>query len=438
MALIVQMQDEEPEDYAERVAEAQFAAIQEFALTAKQGTEALRSVITNACPFKVLQKQKHYMHRYMRKLHDMKVCTYVHSLVRINIEEIPHLPPFARDQRLSEDEIIEIILNVTPNSWSRRRWINRTSILNNKAFCPSYSSWNASNSWSQLPQQTRMVSMETRKSLRKATINAILNKELATIKRVPPANGVLFISPIPTTVWTIPGGQMMTTKKSRCTFVLPKFHQDRVIEWDINISSGNFGVHDMIIGRDILQGLGMKFDFTNLAVEWDGTTIPMQDVDSLTNEACHIQDPDAVAEATDCVKAILNAKYEKADLAEVAQSATHLSETERQELHQFLNKYEDLFDGSLGKWNMGAYDIELRPDVMPYQPCKSIPHSSNSYRHAQDRSRATLQSRSPEKGKSLRMGSANIHYTKEGWICPIHLQLLGVKQADQAKAIPDS
>jgi hypothetical protein len=39
--------------------------------------------------------------------------------MRINIEEIPHLPPFARDQRLSEDEIIEIILNATPNSWSQ-------------------------------------------------------------------------------------------------------------------------------------------------------------------------------------------------------------------------------------------------------------------------------------------------------------------------------
>jgi hypothetical protein len=59
------------------------------------------------------------------------------------------------------------------------------------------------------------------------------------------------------------------------------------------------------------------------------------------------------AEATNCVKAILDAKYEKADLAEVAQSATHLSEMEREEeLHQFLNKYKDLFDGSLGKWNM--------------------------------------------------------------------------------------
>jgi hypothetical protein len=110
----------------------------------------------------------------------------------------------------------------------------------------------------------------------------------------------------------------------------------------------------------------MKFDFTNLTVEWDGATIPMRDVDSMTNEAFYMHDPDAVAKATDHAKAILDAKYEKADLAEVARSATHLSKTEQEELHQFLTKYEDLFDGSLGKWNMGAYDIELRPDVTPY------------------------------------------------------------------------
>jgi hypothetical protein len=77
----------------------------------------------------------------------------------------------------------------------------------------------------------------------------------------------------------------------------------------------------------------MKFDFTNLTMEWDGATIPMQDVDSMTNEAFHIHDPDSIAEATDRVKAILDAKYEKADLAEVAQSATHLSKMEQKELH---------------------------------------------------------------------------------------------------------
>jgi hypothetical protein len=37
----------------------------------------------------------------------------------------------------------------------------------------------------------------------------------------------------------------------------------------------NLGANDMIIGRDILQGLGIKFDFVSNTIEWDGAVIPM-------------------------------------------------------------------------------------------------------------------------------------------------------------------
>jgi predicted aspartyl protease len=160
------------------------------------------------------------------------------------------------------------------------------------------------------------------------------------------------------TIWTTPGGELTTSKKCHSKFV--------VIEWDINVSSSNLGAYDMIMGRDILQGLGIKFDFTDLTIEWDGVAIPMRDTDSMNKEMFYIHEPDSIADATERVKKILDAKYEKANLHEVAQDAEHLSETERQELLRFLQTYEDLFDGSLGKWNMGAYDIELRPDATPY------------------------------------------------------------------------
>jgi hypothetical protein len=68
------------------------------------------------------EAEAHYMWHYMQKPADMKVRTYVHSLMRINHEEIcHHLPPFgAADQRLNKDKMIEIILNATPNSsWSQ-------------------------------------------------------------------------------------------------------------------------------------------------------------------------------------------------------------------------------------------------------------------------------------------------------------------------------
>jgi hypothetical protein len=62
----------------------------------------------------------------------------------------------------------------------------------------------------------------------------------------------------------------------------------------------------------------------------------------------------------------LDAKYKQADLHEVSASASHLAVEEQSHLHKALTEYSDLFDGTLGKWNMGAYDIELRPEATPY------------------------------------------------------------------------
>ena len=170
----------------------------------------------------------------------------------------------------------------------------------------------------------------------------------------------------PKTVWTTPAGTMSTTHCCQCTFMLPEFHRDRVIEWDINISSTNLGAYDMILGRDVLQGLGIKFDFSNLTIEWDEVVVPMRDTNSTEDEAFYVHEPEAITSATEHIKTILDAKYEKADLQEIARDAKHLSASEQAKLHALLTKYQDLFDGSLGKWKMDAYEIELLPDAKPY------------------------------------------------------------------------
>ena len=50
----------------------------------------------------------------------------------------------------------------------------------------------------------------------------------------------------------------------------------------------------------------------------------------------------------------------------VIDKCTHLKLEEREMLFKLLNKYKDLFDGTLGRWNLGTYDIELKPDAKPY------------------------------------------------------------------------
>lgn len=46
------------------------------------------------------------------------------------------------------------------------------------------------------------------------------------------------------------------------------------------------------MGRDILQGLGLKIDFENLQLEWAGSTTPMKNIDyfSSVNMYCEYEE----------------------------------------------------------------------------------------------------------------------------------------------------
>jgi hypothetical protein len=122
----------------------------------------------------------------------------------------------------------------------------------------------------------------------------------------------------------------------------------------------------MIIGQDVLSALGFKFNFATMTIEWDHAHVPMKDSEEVAEEAFYVKDPEAVLDATLQLKGILDTKYKQADLHKVADSASHLVVEERSYLHKALTEYSDLFDGTLGKWNMGAYDIKLRPEATPY------------------------------------------------------------------------
>ena len=73
-----------------------------------------------------------------------------------------------------------------------------------------------------------------------------------------------------------------------------------------------------------------------------------------------------VQQATQRMKDILDAKYERMTPQQIASLITHLSTSEKQKLQALLAKYEHLFDGSLGTWKMKDYSIELKQGVKPY------------------------------------------------------------------------
>ena len=83
-------------------------------------TNALNQTIGSFMPNKILQRVKRYLRREARKPVDMPVKTYLTHILRINVEEIPRLPPsYSNAAILSDDEIIDILLFGTPKSWQR-------------------------------------------------------------------------------------------------------------------------------------------------------------------------------------------------------------------------------------------------------------------------------------------------------------------------------
>ena len=80
---------------------------------------ALNFVVQQLLPRRVLAKVKRALRREMRKPADMKVRAYYQQITRINTEEVASLPPFALDQALGDDEMIDILLYGSPKSWQK-------------------------------------------------------------------------------------------------------------------------------------------------------------------------------------------------------------------------------------------------------------------------------------------------------------------------------
>ena len=77
--------------------------------------------------------------------------------------------------------------------------------------------------------------------------------------------------------WTTPAGEVSTKKTVKTQITLPEFYHDRIIEWDYHVAK-SLGMYDMIIGRDMLEFLGVDIRFSTMTVEWDSAEIPFKDI----------------------------------------------------------------------------------------------------------------------------------------------------------------
>ena len=172
-------------------------------------------------------------------------------------------------------------------------------------------------------------------------------------------------------VWTTPGGTLTTAKKVKAQFTIPELHDNRLIEWDLHVTK-DLGSYDMILGRDILEFLGIDVRFSNMTVEWGTSTMPFKESDSTPLDSYHVDDPSGIEERVNRVKEILEAKYEPADLEQICSAQDQLQVEQQKKLLALLQKYSELFDGTLGTWQGTEVDLQLKEGAVPYH-AKAFP-----------------------------------------------------------------
>ena len=133
--------------------------------------------------------------------------------------------------------------------------------------------------------------------------------------------------------------------------------------------------YDIILGRDFLRKAGIVLNFSDNTMNWLGTFLPMRPdrgfEEAMENyhvaEIIDEDDENELDEDLECyvTAPILEAKYDRVNVMEVIEKQTHLTRQQRKDLLGQLQKFNKLFDGSLGKYPHHKIHLELAPGARP-------------------------------------------------------------------------
>lgn len=139
--------------------------------------------------------------------------------------------------------------------------------------------------------------------------------------------------------------------------------------------------YDMIVGRDLLQKIGLTMSFESHTMKWMDHEVLMKTERFIqTTPHYFYSHPTFLDEAEDpdfdpdffAAQKILDAKYDKVDIDDVISQQTHLNTGQKDGLRSVLSKYDTLFDGSLGHYKGKKVHIDLDKSVPP-KHFKSFP-----------------------------------------------------------------
>ena len=122
----------------------------------------------------------------------------------------------------------------------------------------------------------------------------------------------------------------------------------------------------LILRRDVLHELGIIFNFENKTITWQEVSILMIPPNCTAKEFFVINESRPVRIATKRIKQIFDAEYKKFNLKSIVMNLNYLKDKHRNSLLELLQKYKNMFDGTLGKYTGSDYTIELKEDAKPY------------------------------------------------------------------------
>jgi hypothetical protein len=128
-----------------------------------------------------------------------------------------------------------------------------------------------------------------------------------------------------------------------CNLRLPKFEKNRCInQQKVLVFDNNNVKYNLILGTNILSKTGIKLNYSEGIMEWFDCSIPLcphgglelNEFDAM-EDMFHIQVEDEIfgEDWLECFATeILDAKYEKTDVAEVVKGLTHLNTHQKADL----------------------------------------------------------------------------------------------------------
>ena len=130
--------------------------------------------------------------------------------------------------------------------------------------------------------------------------------------------------------------------------------------------------HDIIFGRNSLAETKMILNFAEKKTSWHEDEVPFHPPGFFRDNA-RMRDllnptPSAIsaAESFNVQASIKDAVYEKCDTDELADSLTHLTPEQREDMKQLFREFELLFSGRIGTYPHRKFHFELKDDAKPY------------------------------------------------------------------------